>query len=161
MDNEQKEFAMSINVGDQAPDFTLTNQHGEDVTLSSFLGKKLVTLVFYPLSFAGTCTGELCELRDNLQVFESAEVELLAISVDSKFTQAKFAETEGYKFQVLADFWPHGAVTQAYDAFLEEKGHGTRATYVIDKNGVVAAKFVTSPGEARNINSYKKALELL
>lgn len=152
---------MSVNVGDLAPDFTLTNQHGEEVTLSSFRGVKPVTLVFYPLSFSGTCTGELCELRDNLSVFESAEVELLAISVDSKFTQAKFAESEGYKFQLLADFWPHGAVTKQYDAFLDEKGHGTRATFVIDKDGVVAAKFVTSPGEARNFNSYQKALELL
>ena len=152
---------MTINVGDLAPDFSLTNQHGETVTLSAFRGKKAVTLVFYPLSFSGTCTGELCELRENLEVFQSADVELLAISVDSKFTQAKFAEAEGYKFQVLADFWPHGAVTQAYDVFLDDRGHGTRGTFVINKEGVVVAKFVTSPGEARDLNSYRKALDLL
>ena len=67
---------MSISVGDKAPDFTLTNQFGESVTLSSFQGKKPVVLVFYPLSFSGTCTEELCELRDNIATFESAEVEL-------------------------------------------------------------------------------------
>mgnify|MGYP000279939399 FL=1 len=59
-----------ITVGDLAPDFTLTNQHGEEVTLSDFRGVKPVVLVFYPLSFSGICTGELCELRDNLQLLE-------------------------------------------------------------------------------------------
>lgn len=90
-----------ITVGDIAPDFTLTNQHGEEVTLSDFRGVKPVVLVFYPLSFSGICTGELCELRDNLNILESDGIELLAISVDSKFVQAKFAEWEGYKFSVL------------------------------------------------------------
>ena len=104
---------MSLSVGDKAPDFSLTNQFGEVVSLSDFEGKKPVVLVFYPLSFSGTCTEELCELRDNLSTFESAEVELLAISVDSKFTQAKFAEDQGYGFQLLADFWPHGFGHQA------------------------------------------------
>jgi mycoredoxin-dependent peroxiredoxin len=152
---------MSVSVGELAPDFTLTNQHGESVTLSNFLGEKAVVLVFYPLSFSGTCTGELCELRDNLSVFEADNVELLAISVDSKFTQAKFAEAEGYGFQLLADFWPHGQVTQNYDVFLEERGHGTRGTFVINKEGVVVAKFVTSPGEPRSLEDYRKALQLV
>ncbi len=152
---------MSVSVGEKAPDFTLTNQHGEEVTLSSFHGKKPVVLVFYPLSFSGTCTGELCEIRDNLTLFVSADVALLAISVDSKFTQAKFAEDQGYDFDLLADFWPHGAVSQLYDVFLEEKGHGTRGTFVINIDGELVAKFITSPGQARDLNSYKKALELL
>ena len=152
---------MSVSVGEKAPDFTLTNQHGEEVTLSSFQGKKPVVLVFYPLSFSGTCTGELCEIRDNLTLFDSADVALLAISVDSKFTQAKFAEDQGYDFDLLADFWPHGAVSQLYDVFLEEKGHGTRGTFVISIDGELVAKFITSPGQARDLNSYKKALELL
>ena len=152
---------MSVAVGEKAPKFTLTNQHGEEVSLASFEGKKPVVLVFYPLSFSGTCTGELCEIRDNISMFQSADVELLAISVDSKFTQAKFAEDQGYSFSLLADFWPHGAVSELYDVFLEEKGHGTRGTFVINAAGVLVAKFITSPGEARDLNSYKKALELL
>jgi mycoredoxin-dependent peroxiredoxin len=152
---------MSVSVGELAPDFTLTNQHGETVSLSNFRGEKAVVLVFYPLSFSGTCTGELCELRDNLSVFEADNVELIAISVDSKFTQAKFAEAEGYRFQLLADFWPHGQVTQNYDVFLEERGHGTRATFVINKDGVVVAKFVTSPGEPRSLEDYRKSLQLV
>ena len=152
---------MSISVGEPAPDFTLVNQHGEEVSLSSYRGVSAVALVFYPLSFSGTCTGELCELRDNISLFESADVQLMAISVDSKFTQAKFAATEGYSFQLLADFWPHGKVTTDYGVFLEERGHGTRGTFLISKDGDVVAKFITSPGEPRDLEAYKKALELL
>ncbi len=152
---------MSVEVGELAPDFTLTNQHGEAVTLSQYRGDRPVVLVFYPLSFSGTCTGELCELRDNLSVFQAPGAELIAISVDSKFTQAKFANAEGYEFQLLADFWPHGEVTQRYGVFLAERGHGTRGTFVIDKDGTVVAKFITSPGEARNLDDYRKALQLV
>ena len=152
---------MTVDVSMPAPDFELVNQHGELVRLSSFRGKSPVVLVFYPLSFSGTCTGELCELRDNFEVFQDSRVELLAISVDSKFVQAKFADAEGYKFNLLADFWPHGAVTKLYGAFLEEKGHGTRLTVVIDAEGVVQSKFETSPGQARSLQDYRKALELI
>ena len=74
---------MTLIIGDEAPDFSLINQYGETVTLSDFRGKKPVVIVFYPLSFSGICTGELCELRDNFARFERDNVELLAISVDS------------------------------------------------------------------------------
>jgi peroxiredoxin len=152
---------MAIAVGDKAPDFELVNQHGETVKLSSFQGKKPVVLVFYPLSFSGTCTGELCELRDNFSAFESKDVELMAISVDSKFTQKTFAEKEGYKFNVLADFWPHGAVAQAYGVFKEDAGIAIRGTFLIDKEGMVRNMFVSGPGEARDLASYHQALAAL
>jgi mycoredoxin-dependent peroxiredoxin len=152
---------MAVEIGDKAPDFELVNQHGEAVTLSSFHGKKPVALVFYPLSFSGTCTGELCELRDNLSVFESKDAELMAISVDSKFTQKVFAEQQGYKFHVLADFWPHGAVAKQYGVFMEEAGIAIRGTFLIDKDGIVRAKFVNGPGEARDLTSYSEALAAL
>lgn len=147
-------------VGELAPDFKLQNQFGEEVSLSALRGMPVV-LVFYPLSFSGICTGELCELRDNLSMFESSGVKLIGISVDSKFVQAKFAEQEGYKFDLLADFWPHGKVASDYGVFLEERGIATRATFVIDSEGVLAAKFVNGPGEARSLSDYKKALELV
>lgn len=152
---------MTAEVGEKAPDFELVNQHGESVKLSSYKGKSAVVLVFYPLSFSGTCTGELCELRDNFELFQDSRVELIAISVDSKFVQAKFAEAEGYRFQLLADFWPHGAVTNLYGAFLPEKGHGTRVTVVIDIDGVVQARFETSPGQPRSLADYRNAIERL
>jgi peroxiredoxin len=152
---------MAVEIGDRAPDFELVNQHGEAVKLSSFFGKKPVVLVFYPLSFSGTCTGELCELRDNLSVFESKDAELIAISVDSKFTQKVFAEQEGYKFNVLADFWPHGGVAKQYGVFMEEAGIAIRGTFLIDKDGIIRAKFVNGPGEARDLASYSEALAAL
>ena len=152
---------MSPIIGDAAPDFTLVNQIGAEVSLSDFRGKKNVVLVFYPLSFSGICTGELCELRDNFAQFDSADVELLAISVDSKFVQKQFAESEGYKFNVLADFWPHGAVAKTYGVFIEEAGISNRATFVINKDGELVAKFITAPGQARSLDEYSKALATL
>ena len=152
---------MSLIIGDLAPDFTLANQFGENVTLSDFRGKKPVVLVFYPLSFSGVCTGELCEIRDNFDKFASSDVELLAISVDSKYVQKVFAEHEGYKFSVLADFWPHGQVAKDYGVFLESHGLANRGTFVIDKDGVLVAKFVTAPGQARSLDEYTRALASL
>jgi peroxiredoxin len=152
---------LALIIGDVAPDFSLVNQFGETVTLSSFKNEKNVVVVFYPLSFSGICTGELCEIRDNFAQFESAGVELLAISVDSKFVQKKFAEEEGYKFSVLADFWPHGRVARDFGVFLEDSGIANRATFIINKSGELVAKFVTAPGQARSLDEYKKALATL
>jgi len=152
---------LSLLIGDAAPDFTLANQNGEEITLSSFKGNKAVVLVFYPFSFTGICTGELCELRDNISLFEADNVEVLAISCDSKFTQKVFAEQEGYKFSVLSDFWPHGAVAKEYGVFLEDRGMATRATFVINKDGAITTKFVTAPGQAREFADYKKAIAAL
>ena len=152
---------MSLIIGDLAPDFTLPNQFGEQITLSSFRGKKPVVVVFYPLSFSGICTGELCEIRDNFERFANEDVELLAISVDSKFVQKMFAEHEGYQFSVLADFWPHGKTAQDYGVFLDELGVANRATFVIDKDGVLVAKFVTAIGQPRSLDEYDRALASL
>jgi len=118
-------------------------------------------LVFYPLAFSGTCTGELSALRDNLDVFSRAGAELIGISVDSKASLRAFSEAEGYDFTLLADFWPHGAVARSYDVFLEEKGYANRATFVIDGAGVIRSSFSTSPGRPRSIDDYKIALESL
>jgi hypothetical protein len=87
-------------VGQQAPDFTLVNQFGEPVRLADFRGSNVV-VVFYPFAFSGICTGELCEIRDNLAVFEHADAEVLAVSVDSKFALRAYAEQEGYGFSLL------------------------------------------------------------
>jgi peroxiredoxin len=152
---------MSVSVGDQAPDFSLVNQYGEEVALSSFRGLKPVVLVFFPFAFSGICSGELSELRDNVSMFDAPNVELLAISIDSKFVQAKFAGQEGYKFNVLADFWPHGKVAREYGVFLDGSGHATRGTFVIDLSGDVIAKFVVPVGQARKLSDYEKALQLL
>jgi peroxiredoxin len=152
---------MSILIGDPAPDFELVDQFGETISLAKFKGIKPVVLVFYPLSFSGVCTGELCEIRDNFSKFEKDNVELLAVSVDSKYVQKQFADSEGYKFSVLADFWPHGAVAKQYGVFLEDNGFANRATFVINTDGALVAKFVTAPGQARSLDEYDKALAAL
>ena len=145
-----------------APDFELANQFGERVRLSDFRGKKPVALVFFPLAFSSTCTSELCELRDNIEVFGASGIELIGISVDSKATQRAFAEKEGYDFMLLADFWPHGEVARQYGVFIEEKGYANRATFLIDRGGLIRSSFVTSPGEARSLDAYRAAVaELL
>jgi peroxiredoxin len=149
---------MALVIDTQAPDFELANQFGEHVRLSDFRGKKPVALVFFPLAFSSTCTSELCELRDNLALFQQEGVELIGISVDSKATLRAWAEREGYDFTLLADFWPHGDVAKEYGVFIEQKGFANRATFLIDAAGVIRASFITAPGEARKLGEYQAAL---
>lgn len=148
-------------VGSVAPDFTLRDQFGQTVTLSALRGGSAVAIVFFPLAFTGTCTGELCELRDNLAMFRAAGVTLLAISVDSTATLREFAERESYDFTLLADFWPHGEVARRYGAFIDEKGYATRATILVDAEGIVRASFAVPPGEARPLVAYREAIVAL
>ncbi|MFZ4895775.1 peroxiredoxin [Plantibacter sp. Mn2098] len=150
---------MALENDTQAPDFELANQFGELIRLSEFRGRTNVALVFFPLAFSGTCTGELCELRDNLGLFTHDDVTLLGISVDSKHTLRAWATQEQYNFSLLADFWPHGQVAKEYGVFLPEKGFANRATFLIDKQGIIRESFITAPGQARSIAAYRAALE--
>lgn len=150
---------MALENDTQAPDFDLANQYGEHVRLSDFRSVRPVVLVFFPLAFSSTCTGELCALRENLSLFQQTGVELMGISVDSKASLRAWAEQQGYDFTLLADFWPHGAVAKEYGVFLEEKGFANRATFVIDAQGVIRASFITAPGEARSIEAYREAID--
>ena len=150
-----------ISVGELAPDFELKDQHGAKVKLSSFKGEKNVVVLFIPFSFTGTCTGELCAIRDDLAAFQNDNVQVLAISCDSMHTQRIFAEQEGYKFPVLADFWPHGGAAKAYGVFDEARGCAVRGTFIVDKNGNLAWQIVNGLGDARNIAEYKTALASL
>lgn len=152
---------MSIVIGSPAPAFELSDQHGNKVSLASFKGEKNVVLLFYPFAFTGTCTGELCALRDDLSQFQNDDVQLLAVSCDSMFTQRIFAEKEGYEFPVLADFWPHGAVAQSYGIFDETRGCALRGTFIIDKEGIVRWQVVNGLGDARSLDDYKTALATL
>ena len=145
-------------VGSVAPDFELTNQHGQKVSLSSFRDKKNVVVLFYPFAFSGICTGELCALRDDLAPFQNDQVELLAISCDPMYSLKAFADAEKYEFSLLADFWPHGEVAKKYGVFQEERGFSTRGTFFIDKSGIIRWSVVNGPGEARDVAAYKAAL---
>lgn len=144
-------------VGEPAPEFELLNQFGEPIRLSDFRGRTVV-LVFYPFAFSGICTGELCELRDNLALFEDADAVVLGVSVDSKFAQRAYAEKEGYAFDLLADFWPHGAVASRYGVFDAGSGMAKRGTFIIDAGGVVRYVVVNPRGQARDFAEYRAAL---
>ena len=133
---------MAIEVGQQAPDFELSQGYNK-VKLSDYRGKENVVLVFYPFTFTGVCQGELCELRDDPSSFATSGAQVIAISCDSPFSQARWADEQGFEFPVLGDFWPHGAVARAYGVFNEALGCADRATFVIDKEGKVVATFAS------------------
>ncbi len=152
---------MAVEVGDQAPDFELRDQHGTPVRLSSFRGVKNVVLVFYPLAFSGVCTGELCAIRDEFPEVNGDDVELLTISVDSTYAHRVWADAEHFEFGLLSDFWPHGEVAKLYGVFDPERGIATRGTFIIDKDGVVRWKVVNPILQARDLADYSKALAAL
>jgi mycoredoxin-dependent peroxiredoxin len=152
---------MAVEVGQEAPDFELNDQHGKPVRLSGFRGAKNVVLVFYPLAFSGVCSGELCALRDEFPEVTRDDVELLTVSVDSTFAHRTWADKEGFEFGLLSDFWPHGGVAREYGVFDEDRGIAVRGTFVIDKSGVVQWKVVHPIPQARDIADYQKALAAL
>jgi peroxiredoxin len=149
---------MAVEVGQEAPDFELKNQHGEPVRLSDFRGTKNVVLVFYPLAFSGVCTNEMCALRDDFPEVTRDDVELMAVSVDSTYVLRRWSDTEKFGFDLLSDFWPHGGVATLYGVFDTDRGLDLRGTFVIDKSGVVRWKVVNPIPEARDIAEYQKAL---
>jgi len=152
---------MAVEVGQEAPDFELKNQHGEPVRLSSFRGAKNVVLVFYPLAFSGVCSSELRALRDDFPEVTRDDTELLTVSVDSVYVLRKWSDTEGFQFGLLSDFWPHGGVASLYGVFNADRGVALRGTFIIDKDGVVRWKVVNPIPEARDIAEYQKALAAL
>jgi mycoredoxin-dependent peroxiredoxin len=152
---------MAVEVGSSAPDFTLKDYNNQQVSLSSFRGTSNVLLVFYPFAFSGICQGELCQLRDELADYESADVQVLGISVDTPYSLKAWAAQQNYTFPLLSDFWPHGATASKYGVFNEAGGLANRGTFLIDKQGVVAFAEVNQPGEARNQDAWKKAVAAL
>jgi len=149
---------MAVEIGGQAPDFELSDQHGTPVHLAGFRGSKNVVLVFYPLAFSGVCSGELWAIRDDFPEVSRDDVELLTVSVDSTFTHRAWADAEHFNFGLLSDFWPHGDVARTYGVFDDRRGVAIRGTFVIDKAGVVRWKVVNPIPQARDISEYRKAL---
>ena len=152
---------MAVEIGDEAPDFELPDQHGTPVKLSSFRGGKIVVLVFYPLAFSPVCSTELCAMREDFPEVSRDDVELLTVSVDSLYSHRVWAEQENFQFSLLSDFWPHGAVAKAYGVFDQDRGVALRGTFVIDKEGVVRWKVVHPIPQARDIADYQKAIAAL
>lgn len=148
---------MTIAVGDQAPDFTLLDQYKQPVKLSDYRGKNVV-LMFYPFSFSGICTPEVCDVRDRRADFVNDDTQVLAVSTDSVPVQRAFAESQDLEYPVLSDFWPHGAVAQQYGVFEEKVGVALRGTFVIDRAGIVRWSTLNQIGQGRDAAEYIKAL---
>jgi peroxiredoxin len=148
---------VSLKPGDPAPDFTLPDTHGTPTTLSDLRGAP-VLVVFVPFAFSGTCTTELCELRDNIEDFETAGVRLLALSTDAVFTLKAWQAAEGYQFDLLSDFWPHGEVARSYGVFDEGSGIALRGTFLIDADGIIRWCVVNPRGRARDLEEYRVAV---
>lgn len=149
---------MTLAIGDPAPDFTLRDQHGQAITLSSYAGSKAVLLVFYPFAFSGICTGELNGLRDHLGDFETTETTLMALSCDPIYTQRAVADRDGIFFPLLSDYWPHGSVTRSYDVFDDNRGAPLRSSFVVDKTGRISWVHHNAWGEPRDLEEHARAL---
>ncbi len=146
-----------IELGTSAPGFTLRDQNRQKVSLSDFLGQK-VMIVFIPMAFTKTCQGELCQIRDNLARLESFDATVLVITCDSLYSNRTWAEQQGFSFHILSDFWPHGEVTRAYGCFDERFGVARRVTIVIDGGGMIREVIGSEGDEARDFDSYLAAL---
>lgn len=155
---------MKIKAGDKAPEFTLRNSETKEVSLNDYNGKTVV-LLFFPLAFTSVCTDELCSTRDNISFYEKLNTQILAISVDSPFTLAKFKEEQNLNFPLLSDF--NKEVSRSYGALYEDfvldmKGVSKRSAFVIDASGIVRyAEVLDNAGELPNFNAIQETLENL
>jgi len=159
---------MSLHIGDKAPNFTLKSHLLEEVSLSDYNGKKNVVLLFFPLVNTGVCEKELCSTRDSMADYEGLNAQVLAISVDSPFSQKLWNDKQKFNFPLLSDF--NKEVCLSYSAFFDVflpgkfdyKGVAKRAAFVIDKNGVIKyAEVLESPGEEPNYSAIQETLKKL
>ena len=153
---------MALQKGNTAPDFTLKNTDGEEVTLSEQYGDNNVVLLFFPLAFTSVCTEELCHTRDNLKDFEELDAKVFAISVDSFFTLKEFKKSQELNFQLLSDFNKDTAKSYGalYEDFLGFKGVAKRSAFVIDKQGTIQyAEVLEDAGNLPDFDAIKDALK--
>lgn len=155
---------MALQVGQSAPDFSLFDTQKNKVTLSSFKGQPVVVL-FFPLAFTGVCTAELCSVRDSIAQFNQVNAQVLAISVDSLFTLAKFKEEQNLNFPLLSDF--NKEVSKAYDTLytnfvFDMEGVSKRSAFVVDKDGNIAyAEVLESAGDVPDFGAIHATLKSL
>lgn len=149
---------MTLEVGTRAPHFELRNQRREKVSLDDLGGEK-AALVFIPFAFTRTCQGELCEIRDNQAIFDEVGTRVVAVTCDTTAANARWSEENGFGFDILSDFWPHGEVSRLYDTFDEAFGYAKRTTYFLDHQGTITHVIASDElGVARPFAAYEKAL---
>lgn len=153
---------MAITVGQKAPEFKLWDSDKKEVSLNDYKGKNVVIL-FFPLAFTSVCTAELCSMRDNLQVYNGLNTDILAISVDSLQTLNKFKQEQHLNFTLLSDF--NKEASTAYDSIYETfafgmKGVSKRSAFVIDKEGTVRyAEVLENAGEVPNFEAIMETVK--
>ena len=151
---------MSVDVGSKAPDFTLTSQDRQPVSLSGLRGKPVV-LAFFPAAFSSVCQKEMCTFRDSMARLGTAEAQVYGISVDTFFTLKAFQDQQKLNFPLLSDF--NKEVIGQYGVFNEDmiglKGIAKRAVFVIDKDGVVRHREILE--DARNEPDYDRVFAAL
>lgn len=143
---------MVLKVGDVAPDFTLTDQHGRLASLSAQVGPVLI--VFFPAAFTPVCHDELRALRDL-----AGRACAWGVSCDSMFVLRALDDAEGLDFPLLSDFWPHGEVARAYGALDEDRGVARRLSFLVDRQGLIVARWQSTPDTSREVGEYSRALE--
>ncbi|WP_030485888.1 peroxiredoxin [Nocardioides aequoreus] len=148
-------------VGAKAPDFTLVDQHGQQVTLSEHAAGRATMLVFYPFAFSGVCSGELVALRDRLGDFETDGSTLVTVSCDPVYALRALADRDGLFFPLLSDFWPHGEVTRCYGVLDERTGGPTRSSFLIDREGVIQWSVHNPSGIGRDLDRHAGELSRL
>jgi len=157
---------MAVEVGSQAPDFTLLNTAREEVSLASFKGDKAVVVAFYPAAFTGVCEKELCTFRDSLSALNDMSATVLGISVDGVFSNKAFAEKNELTFDLLSDFERKAVAAYGveFHDFAGMKGYtaSQRAVFVVDKEGKVAyAEVTANPGVEPNYEAVSAAVKAL
>lgn len=148
-----------VDIGERAPDFALPASTGGGVTLSSFRGRQNVLLVFYPLAFTPVCTSELSGLEGNAGIFERLDTQVLAISVDSVHAARAYAGRAGIaSFPLLGDLQKE--VCRRYGV-LREEGFAERATFLLDREGIVRYRTLSALESERSIADYLSAIDAL
>lgn len=116
-------------------------------------------ILFVPYPFTKTCTAELCQLRDGLAIFNRSSTRLVVITTHATSTNAEWARQEGFEFDILADYWPHGDVARQYDAFEERFGFAKRVTYFLDSDAIIRDVVASDVlGVARDYDRYEEIL---
>ena len=152
---------MPIQIGQEAPDFTLRDTEKNKITLSDQKGKNVV-LLFFPLAFTSTCTKELCMTRDNIAVYNGLNAAIFGISVDSLFALGKFKAEQNLNFTLLSDF--NKVASTAYDTIYDHwyndmDGVSKRSAFVIDKNGIVRyAEVLENASDIPNFDAVQQCL---
>jgi len=152
---------MTLKVGDKAPDFTLYSSDKKQVSLSDYSGQ-FVLILFFPLAFTSVCTKELCGIRDKVYDFDGLNTEILAISVDSPQTLAKWKEMEHYDFTMLSDFNKEVSKTYGslYDTFvMDMHGVSKRSAFLIDNDGIIQyAEVLEDATQIPNMEAIKERI---